>query len=74
MYLIHYNKNLKRKKGHGYLMVTFRVNQFQKENKYILSKALLVYCTCKGGCKQGQTKKYNFKELPILVILLNGGY
>lgn len=53
IYLIHYNKNLKKKKKrHGYLMVTFKVSQFQMENKYILSKALFVYCTCKGECKQ----------------------
>lgn len=59
IYLIHYNKNLKKKKKkrHGYLMVTFKVSQFQMKNKYILPKALFVYCTCKGECKQGQTKK-----------------
>ena len=62
IYLIHYNRNLKEKKGHGYLMVMFKVSQFQRENQYILSKDLLVYCTCKEGCKQGQTKKYNFKS------------
>ena len=70
---IHHNKKLKNpvlqlkeKKGHGYLMVMFKVSQFQRENQYILSKDLLVYWTCKEGCKQGQTKKYNFKSSLLL--------
>lgn len=58
--------NLKEKKRHGYFMVIFKLSQFQKGNKYILSKALFVYCTCKRGCKQGQTKNTTLKSSLLL--------
>lgn len=62
MYLIHYNRNLKKKKRHGYLMVTFKVSQFQKGIHTFCLKPYLYIAHAKEDASKDKQKSTTLKS------------